>query len=584
MYIMYIHSLVCHQQADRLATELCTPGSCSLQLARLGKATVKFKLTSTMEQPAELQELLCDGTAFFDLKSWVKVINRLVPRPSSRHGMSNATLTTQQVVALGKAKRWAEALALSLQPPHGTPLNIITVGAAAAACARAQRWGEATDMLGACRRAQLEVNVFLGSTAINAWAKEKKWSEAFYSLSQLRNHKLEVNSFCFNPAISSSEWTLGLSCLAEMGCHAVPHETVSFNAAISAGSPWEVSAMLFETLRLTNLQPSMVTYGAAITGCRWQVALELLGQLQDGINLVILNSAVSSCAAARQWEAAVFLLNSAQIHTIQADLVTYTSAMSACAWELSLALFDRMLLVRQADVISCSTLLAACSERWEVACALLASLPQLLLKPDVVCFNAALSACEASGVWEHGLALLEHLRSAALHASWVTYNTVIGACGAGQVWQKSLQLLEEMAHCKVEADAGSFNAALSALPVRQWQRILNLLNEMKRRQLPQDVTSFTSAVSACGRAGSHGAYSAAVDLLQQMPREVLRPNAVTYAELLSGLEATRHRPGGDAARRNAAREASHFFRCLADEAMSDMAENENSKKRISKKL
>lgn len=168
--------------------------------------------------------------------------------------------------------------------------------------------------------------------------------------------------------------------------------------------------------------------------------------------------------------------------------------------------------------------MTACSQTWEVACALLRSMPQSSIQPDIVCLNAALKACEVSSVWDQGLALLAFKQI----PSVVTFNTAISACAKAQEWQWSLQLLKDMVLEQVVADAATFNAAISATE-KKWQICLALWQEMPKIQLQRDVTTLTSAVSACAGATQ---FPNAVALLFDA-ETALRPNAVTYAKLLS---------------------------------------------------
>eukprot|EP00966_Prymnesium_polylepis_P201568 4670544-Prymnesium_polylepis.1 len=63
------------------------------------------------------------------------------------------------------------------------------------------------------------------------------------------------------------------------------------------------------------------------------------------------------------------------------------------------------------------------------------------IEPNVITYNAAISACESGGQWERALRLLVDMRQARVKPDVITYNAAIAACGKGGEWEKALQLL-----------------------------------------------------------------------------------------------------------------------------------------------
>jgi pentatricopeptide repeat domain-containing protein 1 len=66
------------------------------------------------------------------------------------------------------------------------------------------------------------------------------------------------------------------------------------------------------------------------------------------------------------------------------------------------------------------------------------------VKPDVITYNASISACEKGGQWEKALQLLEEMRAKGVEPDVILYSASISACEKGGQWEKALQLLEEM--------------------------------------------------------------------------------------------------------------------------------------------
>ncbi|CAK0817015.1 unnamed protein product [Prorocentrum cordatum] len=94
------------------------------------------------------------------------------------------------------------------------------------------------------------------------------------------------------------------------------------------------------------------------------------------------------------------------------------------------------------------------------------------------------------------------MREAKLEPDVISYNAGISACGKGEQWQRALALLSEMWEAKVEPNVISYSAGASACETgEQWQRALALLGEMWEAKLePNSATTLGSA--RAGRASS----------------------------------------------------------------------------------
>jgi pentatricopeptide repeat protein len=82
--------------------------------------------------------------------------------------------------------------------------------------------------------------------------------------------------------------------------------------------------------------------------------------------------------------------------------------------------------------------------------------------PNVISFNAAISACEKGGQWQRALSLLEEMRAAGVTPNVISFSAAISACEKGGQWQRALSLLEEMRAAGVTPNVISFNAAILA--------------------------------------------------------------------------------------------------------------------------
>ena len=189
---------------------------------------------------------------------------------------------------------------------------------------------------------------------------------------------------------------------------------------MSSCPSWPRALELLKCLKLSSLQPTVVTYGA-LAESPWRQALKAFEELlamRLAPNEVIFNALLSACGAEREWRVALELLRGMKAYDLRPDVGLLvgsgarnkgenrgdelygghpgpfsppkSGSMEACvAWEQALSLFQELQERLTPDLVACSSILTACSGAWEVALGLLSSMP----RPDTVCVNAALNAC-----------------------------------------------------------------------------------------------------------------------------------------------------------------------------------------------
>ena len=116
------------------------------------------------------------------------------------------------------------------------------------------------------------------------------------------------------------------------------------------------------------------------------------------------------------------------------------------------------------------------SKLWKQALALLfESMPKAQIQPNVISYNAAISACEKGGRWQEALTLFEAMTKAQIQPTVISYNAAVSACEKGGRWQEALTLFDAMPKAKVQPDVISYSAAISACEKGgQWQQALSL--------------------------------------------------------------------------------------------------------------
>eukprot|EP00435_Cladocopium_sp_Y103_P005900 s857_g1.t3 len=185
------------------------------------------------------------------------------------------------------------------------------------------------------------------NAVISACEKKGQWQWALHLLQQIRgNPKLRASVVSFNAAISACEkggaWECSLELLKEITVETLLPDITSFNGAISAAASG----------RRAEMVPDLVTFGAAVAASE-AANLEFFGTLR------LLSST---------WPMAILLLDQMASSAVEATLISFNAAMSACAqcfnWCAALQLFANITapgLGLRADVFSLNAAVMACA-------------------------------------------------------------------------------------------------------------------------------------------------------------------------------------------------------------------------------
>ena len=84
------------------------------------------------------------------------------------------------------------------------------------------------------------------------------------------------------------------------------------------------------------------------------------------------------------------------------------------------------------------------------------------VRPDVISYNAAISACEKAGRCDDALSLLQKMREDGVQPDVYSYSGAIQACAAAQQPDEALRLFKEALR-SVEPSRVTFNAVLDAV-------------------------------------------------------------------------------------------------------------------------
>ena len=67
----------------------------------------------------------------------------------------------------------------------------------------------------------------------------------------------------------------------------------------------------------------------------------------------------------------------------------------------------------------------------------------------MICYSAAISACEKAGQWQHALGLFDQMPNAQVVPNFFTYAAAISACEKDGQWQLALSFFNAMRRAKM---------------------------------------------------------------------------------------------------------------------------------------
>ena len=196
----------------------------------------------------------------------------------------------------------------------------------------------------------------------------------------------------------------------------------------------------------------------------------------------------------------------------------------------------------QPDLLAYNAAMSACGKvgQWQQAQKLFGDMKQSgHVTPDTWTLNALLLAHCRGGQWEDALMLL---RSAGgtTEPDEVSYRTVLTGMAAEQEWELALDLLAEMVRSGLTPAIGTYGSVLAASNLPPVQRERQLLRELRERSAPPDQASFLLAAYACK---ANSAWESVEELLAEHEEAVnergLRPAEGFYAALIAACGSAR---------------------------------------------
>ncbi|CAM9939827.1 unnamed protein product [Scytosiphon promiscuus] len=203
------------------------------------------------------------------------------------------------------------------------------------------------------------------------------------------------------------------------------------------------------------------------------------------------STCIQFMARAQRGREAVLILDRIRKAGLEPDLRCLNFAISACGrsgrWEQALRL------LRGTDGSGSSNGDGAGVVAGDVAGKTAADL-------DVYCWSSAVDACGRAGKWREAVSLVEEMQTeeVGISPNVITYNAAITACRKGKQCDRAVALLRDMPRRGVSPNVASYSSAIAALgDAGRWQDAVSLFREIPDVGLAPDMMSFTATISAC---------------------------------------------------------------------------------------
>lgn len=356
--------------------------------------------------------------------------------------------------------------------------------------------------------------MILQNSLIAACQKAGQWHRALQLLAELPSKALQPTVVSYNTAISAcaTVWQIAMMLAHRTD---VQRDVITFNAAMSSLDQdvlqWQRAFHLFLSLRRNDLLPSVVTCSTAmsVVGHRWDVALHFLETSDLGVraDVVMYSAGINACGKCQEWEQALWTLASCKRRELQPHVVAYNTVISTlaeCRWEVALLIFHEALMYSRPDVITYNAAISASAAGscWQAALHFLTSAKEGLVQCDAITYNAAMSSCESKGLWQGALALLADMTDCGLKPDVISFDTAMSACDKAEQWQQAVELLLKLREASLKEDAVTCSTLVSAcVKGEEWALALWFIAHMQN--IERDVFVYTGAMSAYEKSNDH---------------------------------------------------------------------------------
>ncbi|XP_031271192.1 pentatricopeptide repeat-containing protein At2g29760, chloroplastic [Pistacia vera] len=272
-----------------------------------------------------------------------------------------------------------------------------------------------------------------------------------------------------------------------------------------------------------------------VQGGRFEMALELFREMEVANvkpNDVTMVGLLSACAKKKDLELGSWVCSYIEKNEIKMDL-TMSNAMldmyvKCGSLEDAKRLFDK---IEEKDIISWTTMIDGYAKlgEYDAARCVLDAVP----KQEIAIWNALISAYEQNGKPKEALAVFRELQlSKNVNPDEVTFVSTLSACA-----QLGAMDVGEQIHANIKNQGVKFNCYLTTSLIDMYskcgnlEKALEVFYSVKRR----DVFVWSAMIAGLAM---YGKGKAAIDLFFRMQEAKVKPNAVTFTNVLCACSHT----------------------------------------------
>ncbi|XP_020591216.1 pentatricopeptide repeat-containing protein At5g02830, chloroplastic isoform X2 [Phalaenopsis equestris] len=235
---------------------------------------------------------------------------------------------------------------------------------------------------------------------------------------------------------------------------------------------------------------------------------------------------------------------------LKLDIITYSTMMKVFAdtkmLEMAFKIKDEIIMAGiRVNVVTWSTLISACASATlvEEAVMMFEEMLGAGCEPNAYCYNSVLYACVESCQYDRAFRFFDTWKETgfevinfdqgnkqviAFRPTVATFNILMKACGTNHFRAKAL--ISEMNVMGLSPNHISWSVLIDIYgSAYDMKGVMKALKAMRDTGIKLDVAAYTVAIKACAQ---NGKPSLAFSLFEEMKRDKLKPNLVTYKTLL----------------------------------------------------
>ncbi|CAL1163185.1 unnamed protein product [Cladocopium goreaui] len=438
-------------------------------------------------------------------------------------GTSGDTLAVLKGLAKARQGQKARRLLEQLQAEN-CQLGVQHHSAVIKACS-AREWHEALALLSSMTVLEVSADTICCNTVIGACQRASRWQAAVGVLKQMCQAEVRQNVISYtwatNACLEGAAFAAGVSLVHDMRAAAVLPDAIFCSAAIRNCGQWTEALHFWRLMPEVNLEPNLVACNRALDHQDPTEPLDL--------GFEFLTAGLLDVCGSGRWALSLALFHAMPEMALTPDVISYSSAMKACAtmglWQHSIGLLAEAQAAKVTLDTACfSCAMTACKSHWMKVLELFQRMKHLKLTPDVYSFSTALSALAVAGQWQLAVGLVEGMPQAEVRPNAVTSGAVLSALAAGAQWQRTLQMLQTMPEAAVMPDTICISSAVNACAnALQWQHALRLLKK------PPDFYSYSASINACARCQR---WSHALALASFLSEQRQPPNGIMWGAIV----------------------------------------------------